>query len=241
MPGSRVIARARARVLRVRASTHDPSPSPPSLPRVLQSTAGLVSLSLIRRHPCPFAVKQLYGVNYSGREVERSRRVEEEEGGWAIDRSTDVSGTRIDRFISRRLDRLDERFLTSFLLSAGPAATQPAIQVHGRRVLRQDQGGVQLPAGAVPLVSSRRSRAFCRYDIGATRRGEKRRHFPICDVRFSSLSSLSFLLAFSSDAETRAQRLAASRIARAHLRREKRSGNGRSCGALRVHAISLRT
>ena len=40
-----------------------------------------------------------------------------------------------------------------FLLSTGPAATEPAIQVYGCWILRQDQGGVQLPASTIPFVS----------------------------------------------------------------------------------------
>lgn len=73
----RVIARASSTCARVYiyhllSTLRYPAPSPP---HVLQSTARLVSLSLAWRHPCPFAVEQLYGVNYSRREVERSGEI----------------------------------------------------------------------------------------------------------------------------------------------------------------------
>ena len=37
--------------------------------------------------------------------------------------------------------------------STGATAATRAAEIHGGRKLRPDQGGVQLPAGAVPFVS----------------------------------------------------------------------------------------
>lgn len=201
------------------------NPRLPSLPcpsPVPQSTASLVSLSLAWRHPCPFAVEQLYGVNYSGREVEisglrRSRSI----------RPTFLGHGSIDTY--RR--PTSASFLTFFLLSAGPAATQPAIQVHGRRVLRQDQGGVQFSAGAVPLVSTDGHTLFT--PITTSRPGiarEKRATFPF--ATFDSLCFFFFFFFFSSyfclKRGNARIRTAVSRIARI-CGEKKRSGNGRSC------------
>lgn len=120
-------------------------------PRKFQSTTDLLSLSPARRHPCPFAVEQLYGVNYSGRGVDLSFSfyiyIYRERGEGKRERTCRSIPCfwDIDRYVCILI--VVYTILTTFLscsLPVGPASlvtAGPVVQTCDRRHLRQDQGG----------------------------------------------------------------------------------------------------
>lgn len=118
---------------------HPPTIHPRLLP--LQS---IVSLSLARRHPCPFAVEQLYGVNYSGRE-------DVDLECWPrANRSPDVSGTTIDISICIFCAKLSstKRFSRFFV----PRVRRSLVSRSSSRLVN-------------PATGSRRNSTFCRRNI----------------------------------------------------------------------------